>query len=150
LHIGFAEIHCVPGNVAQPPFDAITVAGPGAEKPVVPGGAAISCHTWLPVEMTTEVGTGIAKGHVGVGVGVGVGVRVGVGVTVGVLVAVAVLVGLGVGVALGGRVAVGVRVGVGVGVAVNVGGVTGHETIRTYPLRVPLRSMPVAVPPPPL
>jgi hypothetical protein len=47
-------------------------------------------------------------------------------------------------------VGVGVRVRVGVGVAVNVVGVTWHGTILTYPLRMPLRSMPVAVPPPPL
>lgn len=44
-------------------------------------------------------------------------------------------------------VGVDVRVGVGVGVAVNMGGVTWHGTILTYPLRIPLRSMPVATPP---
>ena len=47
-------------------------------------------------------------------------------------------------------VGVGVRVRVGVGVAVNAAGVTWHGTMLTYPLRIPLRSMPVAVPPPPL
>lgn len=99
MHPGFAEIHCVFGNVVQAALDAITVAGPGEEKPVVPGGAAISDQTWslfplgtafLPVEMITEIGRVISKGHVAVGVAVAVGVRVavevggGVGVFVGV------------------------------------------------------------------
>jgi hypothetical protein len=141
----------------------MTVAGPGEETFVVPGGAAISDQTWsllpigtafLPVEMITESGSphvGVRVGvgldiPLGVGVTVAVGMPVGVSVTVGVLVAIAALVGLGVGVTLGGRVGV----GVGVGVAVNVSGATRHGTILTDPFRVPLRSMPVAVPPPPL
>ena len=82
-----AEIHRVSANVNQAALDAITVAGRGEEKPVVPGGAAISDQIWslfpigtafLPVEMITEIGKGISKGHVAVGVGVAVGVRVGV------------------------------------------------------------------------
>jgi len=133
--------------VVQPPFGAMTVAGPGEEKFVVPGGAAISDQTgsllrigtaFLPVEMITEIGSP----HVGVGVGVRVDVGVSVGVEVRVWVGVTVFVAVGVG--------VDVRVGVGVGVAVNVGGVTWHGTILTDPLRIPLKSMPVAVPPPPL
>jgi hypothetical protein len=60
----------------------MTVAGAGPEKPVVLGGAAISCQCGsalptdadCPVEMITEIGSP----HVGVGVGLLVAVRVGV------------------------------------------------------------------------
>jgi len=121
----FAEIHCVPDNVNQEPFGAMTVAGPGEEKPVVPDGAAISDQigslppiTACPVEMSTDT----LGPHVGVAVALGVAVKVAVGVRVGVAVR------LSVGVRVGEIVAVRVNVGVGdlsgvllcVGVAVQI------------------------------
>ena len=93
----FAEIHCVLGNVVQPPLGAITVAGPGEEKFVVPGGAAISDQigsllpiAFCPLEMITEIGSP----QVGVPVGLLVAVRVEVLVTVTVAVGVGARVGV--------------------------------------------------------
>lgn len=92
VHAVLAEIHCVLGSVAQPPFGAMTVAGPG-EKFVVPDGADISDQSGspapigaalVPVEMMTEIGSAHVCVRVGllVAVGVGVTIRVAVAVTV--------------------------------------------------------------------
>lgn len=138
----FAEVHCEPGRLFQPPLaGAITTAGWGPEPPVVPAGAEMSCQAGslcppgaCPLAMFKEIG----NRQQGVAVGVGEALRVTVGVAVGarveVMVAVDVVLGVGLGDLVAVRVSVavrltvadgdrdGVRVGVAVaGVAVIVG-----------------------------
>lgn len=119
------------------------------------------------VGVTVGVGVHMTPAHPPLGVEEAVGVGVGVGRSVGVLVMVADGVVVRVGVRVGDAVTVGVtdgvrvELGVGVRVAVLLGvGVAVNEAVGvrvgvgvmmlTHPFSNPLRSTPVAVPPPPL